>query len=73
MLLSYAQRDFYSALTEKQAAQFNAAAVKFVGLILLISPFFALYAFVQVEAGAGAGGKKKHLFSVRCRTNQVDE
>lgn len=57
VLLSYAQRDFYSALTEKQQAPFHAAALKLFLIILFCSPFFALYAFVQVREGVASRGK----------------
>lgn len=67
--ISYAQRNFQTALSEKDVPGFRAALWQFVGIILLATPSFALadwlevgphtkllYAYSSVKLRHAAGG-----------------
>ncbi len=47
--ISYAQRNFQTALSEKNEAGFRAALWQFVGIILLATPSFALADWLEVN------------------------
>lgn len=46
--ISYAQRNFQTALSEKNVAGFHAALWQFVGIIVLAAPSFALANWLEV-------------------------
>lgn len=45
--LSYVQRDFSTALSTKDVAGFEHAVWKFIGIIIVATPLFAIYDYVQ--------------------------
>lgn len=47
VVISYAQRDFSTSLSAKDAVGFRAACLKFVGVICVAAPLFAGYDYLQ--------------------------
>ena len=47
--ISYAQRNFQTALSEKNVAGFHAALWQFVGIIVVATPSFALADWLEVS------------------------
>lgn len=48
MRISYAQRNFQTALSEKDVKGFHAALWQFVGIIVVATPSFALADWLEV-------------------------
>eukprot|EP01018_Ginkgo_biloba_P012072 Gb_27197 [translate_table: standard] len=47
VLLSYVQRDFSTALSNKDVASFHQATWKFIGIVIVATPLFAFYGYMQ--------------------------
>jgi ABC-type uncharacterized transport system fused permease/ATPase subunit len=50
VVLSYTQRDFSTALSEKNQPAFWKAVWRFVAIVVVATPLFAVYDYVQVRS-----------------------
>ena len=50
VVISYLQRDFSTAISKKNEAEFYRIVAKFLGIVCVAGPLLAVYDFVQVRA-----------------------
>ena len=50
VMISYLQRDFSTAMSKKNEAEFYAIVAKFLGIVVVAGPLLAVYDYVQVNA-----------------------